>query len=82
MDRLAGNVDVCCVETINRILLDAPRLGGFENLWQKIWRCDNQGRLRKPKEMINLKELVGGVGSDIDASSANDGEEYGRVQVL
>jgi hypothetical protein len=82
MDRLAGNVDVCGVEAINRILLDAPRVGGFEDLWQKIWRCDNQGRLRKPKEMVNLKELVGRVGSDIDASSANDGEEDGRVQVL
>jgi hypothetical protein len=32
--------------------------------------------------MVNLKELVGGVGSDIDASGANDGEEDGRVEVL
>jgi hypothetical protein len=34
------------------------------------------------KEMINLKELVGGVGSNVNASRANDGEEESRVQVL
>lgn len=32
--------------------------------------------------MVNLKELVGGVGSDVNASGANDGEEESRVQVL
>ena len=82
MNCLARNVDVCRVETINRTRFDVSRVDGLEDNWQKIRRCDDQGGLSELKEMVNLKELVGGVGSNVNASRTNDGEEESRVQVL
>lgn len=82
MNCLARNVDVCRVETINRTRFDVARVDGLEDNWQKIRRCDDQGGLSELKEMVNLKELVGGVGSNVNASRTNDGEEESRVQVL